>query len=318
MTDSWHSYPKVWNLGHPSVASIFSEPVLVEEKVDGSQFSFGVFDGVLRCKSKSVEIIPGAPEGMFALAVKTADALLGSLREGWTYRAEYLMKPHHNGLAYDRVPRGNIILFDINDGLESYLPREAKEGEAERLGLEIVPCMAASVTKAEAVMAMLDAVSCLGGCKVEGLVFKNYSRFGADGKCLLAKYVREDFKEIQGKAWRVANPSTGDVVTTIAESLRTPARWEKAAQHLRERGALQSSPRDIPELMKEVQRDIEEECAEEIKAALYAHAKKQILRTSVDGLPEWWKRKLLEAQFDKGDRLEEYLKNHDRPQEREP
>ena len=68
--DSWHSYPKVWNLGHPSVDEIFKDDVIVEEKVDGSQFSFGRFqyeDGEtrLRIRSKGCEMILDAPQKMF-------------------------------------------------------------------------------------------------------------------------------------------------------------------------------------------------------------------------------------------------------------
>jgi hypothetical protein len=37
------SYSSIFNLGHKAVADIFKTPVLCEEKVDGSQFSFGVY-----------------------------------------------------------------------------------------------------------------------------------------------------------------------------------------------------------------------------------------------------------------------------------
>lgn len=43
--DSFHSYPAVFNLGHKAIESLLtSGPVIVEEKIDGSQFSFGVDD----------------------------------------------------------------------------------------------------------------------------------------------------------------------------------------------------------------------------------------------------------------------------------
>lgn len=38
---SWHSYPKVWALGHRETKDIFVSDVIIEEKVDGSQFNFG-------------------------------------------------------------------------------------------------------------------------------------------------------------------------------------------------------------------------------------------------------------------------------------
>jgi len=55
--DSWHSYPKVWNLGHPNIAMLFEEDVTVEEKIDGSQFSFGIFHGELKCRSRGQQLM---------------------------------------------------------------------------------------------------------------------------------------------------------------------------------------------------------------------------------------------------------------------
>lgn len=295
---SWHSYPKVYALGHPVLAELFSEPVICEEKVDGSQFSFGVFNGELRCKSKGKELVLDACEKMFEAAVVTSRELAPILHDGWTYRGEYLQKPHHNGLSYDRIPSKHIILFDINNGPEKYLSRAEKEHEAERIGMEIVPCFSAAVTKPEDVADLLNGTkSILGGCQIEGLVFKQYARFAKDGKCLMGKYVREDFKEIQGKQWRIVNPKIGDIVQQLGEMVKTPARWEKAAQHIRERGELVSGPQDIPALLREVQKDIVEEFEEQAKEILWNHARKQILRMAVSGLPEWWKGKLLAAQF---------------------
>ena len=41
--DSWHSFPSVYAVGHAALADLFLDDVIVEEKVDGSQFSFGLF-----------------------------------------------------------------------------------------------------------------------------------------------------------------------------------------------------------------------------------------------------------------------------------
>ena len=50
---SWHSYPSIYNLGHKAVVDILNWPVMVQEKVDGSQFSFGVDDdGSILIRSK--------------------------------------------------------------------------------------------------------------------------------------------------------------------------------------------------------------------------------------------------------------------------
>jgi hypothetical protein len=58
---SWHSYPSIYNLGHRALTDLFSGGlVLVQEKVDGSQFSFGLIDGVVRFRSKGRKSTPRA------------------------------------------------------------------------------------------------------------------------------------------------------------------------------------------------------------------------------------------------------------------
>lgn len=297
-TTSWHSYPSIYNLGHRALNDLFSDPVIVEEKVDGSQFSFGVFGGELRARSKGATLNIDAPEKMFSAGVATAQMLAPNLRDGWTYRGEYLQKPKHNTLAYDRIPALHVILFDINTGEETYLSAEEKAAEAQRLGLEFVPLLHnGMVPDAGVLLALLDRMSVLGGQKVEGIVIKNYARFGLDKKALMAKHVSEAFKEVHQGEWRKANPTRGDIFQELILQYRTPARWGKAVQHLRERGELESSPRDIGKLLKEVQIDVEKECREEIEARLFAYGWEQIRRGLTAGLPDWYKQQLLEGQF---------------------
>jgi hypothetical protein len=301
--NSWHGYPSIYALGHRYITDLLLDPVLVEEKIDGSQFSFGVFTGdngpFLRCRSKGCELNIIAPDNMFKRGVEVAQALQDKLHVGWTYRAEYLMKPKHNALAYDRIPKDHIIIFDINDGHESYLSYEQKAEEAARLGLEVVPKMyEGRIEDIQHFRSLLDTVSCLGGQKIEGVVIKNYSRFGLDKKVLLGKFVSEAFKEVHAREWKAANPTQNDIVQQLVESLKTPARWNKAIQHLREAGQLEDSPRDIGLLIKEIPADIEKEETDYIKQKLFDWAWPHIRRGVVGGMPEWYKELLLAKQFE--------------------
>lgn len=297
ITTSWHSYPSIFALGHRAISELLLDPVLVEEKIDGSQFSFGRFDGELKCRSKGATINVEFPEKMFSLAVETAKSL--NLKDGWTYRAEYLVKPKHNTLAYERTPIKNLIIFDINPAEESYLTYQEKVDEAQRIGLEIVPFMFFGfVENPQPLLDFLSQTSILGGQKIEGIVIKNYNRFGKDKKVLMGKYVSEAFKEVHGGEWRENNPTSGDIIQQIILSLKTPARWQKSVQHLAERGELTDSPKDIGALIKEVQDDIAKECTDEIKDALFSHAMKHIKRGVVGGLPEWYKEILMKKQFE--------------------
>ena len=291
------SYPKVYNIGHPAIDQLFSDPVVVEEKVDGSQFSFGVYGGELKCRSKSKLQELVAPDKMFNAAVETIKELAPLLTDGYTYRGEYLSKPKHNALAYNRIPDKHIILFDINNGPERYLERAAKADEAGRIGLELVPQMFLTEPTLENFMVLIDRTSVLGGQKMEGLVVKNYSRFGRDGKALMGKYVSEAFREVHSREWVKDNPQGKDIVALLTAKYLSDARWAKAVQRLTEAGNLKNEPADIGPLIKEVQADIEAECSDEIAAQLLAWALPNILRGSIKGLPQWYKTKLLEGAF---------------------
>jgi hypothetical protein len=302
VNDSWHSYPSIFAIGHRALAELLLDPVIVEEKIDGSQFSFALLDHddgerVLHCRSKGAQLNMVAPEKMFTEAVEVAKSL--PLTPGWTYRAEYLKKPKHNALAYDRVPTKHLMVFDINTGHEEYMPYAQKVDECARLGLEIVPLVFEGVIEnVEHFRSMIDRDSALGGQKVEGVVVKNYHRFGPDKKVLMGKFVSEAFKEVHAAEWKAANPSRSDIIERLIDSLRTPARWHKAVQHLRERGEIQDSPRDIGLLIKEAQNDVEKECSELIAEKLAEWALPQVMRGVVRGLPDWYKGELLKRQFD--------------------
>lgn len=291
-------YSSPFNIGHKYLEGFWKGTIYASEKVDGSQFSFGLVEGELVCRSRRQQIDLGNP-GMFKLAVHTANDLMEQalLQEGWTYRGEYLSKPKHNTMAYDRVPRGNIILFDIDRGDQDYVTPSGVVDIAANIDLESVPLLETYFTKPnlEDVTALLETESVLGGGKIEGVVLKNYSLFGErDKKIVMAKVVSEVFREKHSKSWKVRNPGQGDFVRTLTEGFATEARWMKAVQHLREAGELQGIPQDIPRVMREIVRDVEEDLREEVVDALYAHFWPQIRRGLTKGAAEWYKRLLAE------------------------
>lgn len=301
-SNSWHSYPKIYALGHRAISDLLLDEVLVEEKIDGAQFSFGLFDDGagnidMRCRSKGAQLNIIAPEKMFTDAVEAVKKL--PLRVGWTYRAEYLKTPKHNTLAYDRIPAKHLMVFDINTGNEEYVSYQEKTEECDRIGLEVVPLIYSGIIEnVEQFRTMIDRQSVLGGQKIEGVVVKNYARFGLDKKVLMGKFVSETFKEIHTGEWRAANPTRTDIIDSLIDSLKTPARWNKALQHLREAGCIDDSPRDIGLLIKETQADAEKECADLISQKLIEWAMPQIRRGIIRGLPEWYKQQLMKLQFE--------------------
>jgi len=257
--------------------------------------------GALFARSRNCQFDENSCDKMFTPAMETAMRLKPLLNDGWTYRGEFLAKPKHNSMTYERVPVGNIIIFDIDRGDQDYLCYQDKLAEADRLGLECVPYIMELTGKFQSIEEMQDILkrqSVLGGTQgIEGFVIKNYQRYGKDKKCLMGKFVSEAFKELHTKEWGASNPNGKDIITVISGSLTTEARWNKAIQHLSENGLLSNEPKDIGLIIHEIQNDIEKECVDDIKDVLFKWAWKDISRKVVSGVPEWYKTKLAEQQF---------------------
>ena len=312
---AWHSPQSIYNLGHPAVKDLFSVPVQVQEKVDGSFFAFGLFATAmndpffddpsleLKIRSKRCVMVADAPEALFKPAVKAVKDRLHLLKSGWQYRGETLVKPTHNALSYDRVPKDNIILFDVSTDEETYLPYEELCAEAKRLDLEVVPQLfAGNINSASELRVYLDSTSILGGQKVEGVVIKPLTpMYGPDKKMLFGKFVSEAFKEVHNSSWKGNNPSQKDIIQRMVEAYAHPNRFNKALIHLREEGQIEDSPRDIGKLIREVPIDILKECEEHIKNALFKQAWPHIQRGITRQIPIWYKDYLMNLQFEKDD-----------------
>lgn len=295
-----HSYCKVMALGHPKIKDVLDGYVYIQEKIDGSQGSFAIDEGgVVAMRSSGAQVFAETADKLFRGMVATALHLAPVLISSAVYRGEVISKLKHNTLTYGRVPKGNFVLFDVEIKPNYFCTNF--EAEAERLGLEHVPVFyrgpGKDVTK-EMLEEFLTRDSMLGGCKIEGVVIKNYDKFGEDGKILTAKYVSPAFVEKHKLAWKGTNPGPQDVIDGLIESLKTEARWEKAAQHLRDRGELKGTLQDIGPLIKEAQSDLEAEEKEAVIKALYDWAWPKIRRGATGGLPEWYKEKLAIAAFE--------------------
>lgn len=306
---------------------LFTVPVQIQEKVDGSFFAFGLYptsaaghitedviqsqedcshlpltvELELRVRSKGAVMIPDAPMAMFRRAVEGVVARKDKLHPGWQYRGECLDKTKHNALAYDRTPTDHVILFDILTDEETYLPYDLLKAEGDRLGYEVVPQLfSGRVDSPEALRRYLDTVSVLGGQKIEGVVVKPLEpMYGQDKKMLMGKFVSEAFKEVHKQAWGESNPTSADILTELGRMYGTPARWNKCIQHLKEAGTIEGNRvQDIGPIIKEIPKDVGMECKEEIQQALWKWAWPTIQRLIIRGFPEYYKEKLLEQQFE--------------------
>lgn len=106
------------------------------------------------------------------------------------------------------------------------------------------------------------------------------------------KYVTEAFKEVHIKNWKKENTGKGKLEVAISQ-YKSEARWNKAVQHLRDDGNLTGTPKDIGGLIKEVREDIIAEEKEHIKDQLWDIYKNDFLQSASNGLPQWYKEKLV-------------------------
>jgi hypothetical protein len=292
-------YPKVLTLGSSYTENALIGEVILQEKIDGSQFGFGINDeGNFVSRSKNVNFLEGVkiPQ-MFQGAVDYTKSKLDVIKrigkEVYFY-CELVNTPKHNTLNYGRVPRNHLMLFD---GLVNgkWLDRKKLTEVADMIEIELVPELKRGKINIEDIKALLTTVSCLGKEIIEGVVIKNYQQtimLGGQVFPLFTKYVREEFKEKNALDWKIRSPRLA--LQDWINGFSNEARWRKAIIHLKEKGKLEQSPRDIGALMKLIQEDIEEEEKEDIKNYLYKVFINDIKRTSIKGFPQWYKDKLLE------------------------
>ena len=289
------SYGKVWPVGHHALAGFFDEPVLIQEKVDGSQFSFGRLDGELKFRSKNKAIFLGENTA-FQPAIDHIISVGAMIHDGYVFRGEFLSKPKHNSLMYARIPMNHIVLFDVTDGSGNQVDVDRW---AQNLVVDAIPNFGThELNSGDDLRVFLEKESFLGGQLVEGVVCKRYNmwdQFGHPAKC---KFVSEAFKETHSKEWKKENPNKGDVLDQIVNSYKSPARWQKAIQHAKEDGWYTGTPQDIGPLLKAIQKDVLEECQDEMAQLIFAWAwKTRISRGVTAGFPEWFKNQILDGAF---------------------
>ena len=290
------TYPKVLAMGTRGTERLLEGAVVVQEKYDGSQFRFGINeDGEIEFASHHQPVFPGAA-GQFEPAVQHILAHEKSVRglgRGNYIYGEYLAKPKQNTIAYERVPAGHMVLFDVFVGGEFVSSMGSLEQIADYLECEAARTMYRGLVTMDDLRAMLSKKPMLGGDMLEGVVIKNYHQhilLGGQVWPLFCKLVNEGFKEkhAANPDWKSGKNREQEYYDTFC----TEARWRKAVQHMRERGELQDAPQDIGPLMKEIHADLLAEETESVKEWLYREHVKDVVRAAQRGFVDWYKGQL--------------------------
>ena len=120
------SYQKIQQPYKEEVKDIYDGYVIIEEKLDGSQFRIEInTDGSINCGSHHQDMVI---DGDFKLGVDNAQHIFANYKPEvkMTIFCEYFKKPKQNTIAYAKLPIHNLIIFDVKRDT-MYLDRVQKE-----------------------------------------------------------------------------------------------------------------------------------------------------------------------------------------------
>lgn len=303
------SYQKILHLGDKMLDRLLEGEVEIQEKLDGSLIRWTIHsDGNIEIGSKRMEFNVNGIEKNF---VEGANAIKEQFKnfaidQGSTITifGEYLKSPKQNTLAYERIPKNHIMVFDVVVSNPIKGDQWMNYGDMKQFselnGFESVPILYQGDGKTinqDFINKLLETKSVLGNELVEGIVVKNKNQYydankypWLSGNWQSGKYVRKEFQE--RNHGEHAGEKSG--IEGLKISYGGAARWNKAIYRLRDEGKLQYNMKDMVVLLEEVKRDIIEEEKENIKEELWNIYNRQILGSAISGLGEWYKQKLLE------------------------
>lgn len=213
------AFPKILHIGNKQISDLFEGVVEITEKVDGSQLGFGKVNGELFIRSKGKEQDLDNPDMMFEKAVEYIKSIEDRLPDNMTFYGEYLNKPKHNTLAYDRTPKNGIALFGVYDSVtREHFGMDVISDWAAKLDVETVPLLFKGETNAQAV---LDGPADIGRL-IKEVRFDITLEEKENIKEELWKIYKDDFMRhaVSGlPEWYKKKLATGDVdVETVKEN----------------------------------------------------------------------------------------------------
>lgn len=201
-------YPRVPHLWRPSVstddlvvaaaerAGWFSEPVTVEEKLDGANVCLWFADDQLQVASRGG---PGARDRAGQLGRLRAwgsqhdTQLRQALDGGWSMYAEWLWLAH--GITYDRLP-ALLVVLDLWRTDVGFARTADRDERAESASLAVPPRLFCGVLSGPTRLRGLVERSRYSSNRMEGVILRR-------GPGQLCKVVRDDYRRRSDDQWSV-------------------------------------------------------------------------------------------------------------------
>jgi len=274
---SHFKYPSIERLDKAVHLFTPETDIVVQEKLDGSNFGFYYKDGEIVFQSRS-RLLGPEPEKMFKPAIDSVLFCLDIAFDKLENYPNYVFYGEAIGTGKIKYTSASkFVLYDVCDReRDSWLTDEEVTALAFRLGLATVHVLYAGKWQGLDHIKSLLGISHYGDVQAEGVVVKAHAlqgmytdkETGETGTFTIPYYmgklVTEEFKEVNKT--RSALHKIDDPVTTIAQQFVTPARIDKAVARLIEQGRTDYQPHDI---IAEVSRDVKKEESDTIKEQLF-------------------------------------------------
>ena len=251
-------YPKIRRVGHEKTRGILDDPtdfVVIQEKVDGSNFRFWLEDGEIRFGSRRVDYVDEKNYEEWAKAIEYIKSKVNpeDLREDFIYVGEFI-RPHTVQYDFDSAPP--FVGFDIlNRWTGDIIHYLISYAEFDSLGLPFINTYfvgEAGLITDVLIEELKKKKSAYGAEVQEGVVLKNYSR-NIFAKSVNPEFL-EDFKKKFGD--KVKPKMTAEA--KVVERFITPARVKKIITQIYEdKGSV--SAEDIPQILRDTVNDMLEE-----------------------------------------------------------
>lgn len=251
-------YPKIRRVGHEKTKGILDDPtdfVVIQEKVDGSNFRFWLEDGEIRFGSRRVDYVDEKNYEEWAKAIEYIKSKVNpeDLREDFIYVGEFI-RPHTVQYDFDSAPP--FVGFDIlNRWTGDVVHYLISYAEFDSLGLPFVNTYfvgEAGLITDVLIEELKKKKSAYGAEVQEGVVLKNYSRN------IFAKSVNPEFLEDFKKKFRDKVKPKMTAEAKVVERFITPARVNKIITRIYEdKGSV--SAENIPQILRDTVNDMLEE-----------------------------------------------------------
>ncbi|KAF0971909.1 hypothetical protein FDP41_009605 [Naegleria fowleri] len=305
--------------------------VYAQEKIDGSQLSFmltNVNDDENKDQALSnqeergprMKLIYRTKKGpisndvFFENAIKGITEIQHLLFPNYIYRGETITRYRHCRVMYGIIPPKSFVLFDVQNDKGNYLLPDEIEMEAKRLGLMCAQIVYRGLLDFEKLKYLCNNTkSQLGGyAMMEGLVVKQYVDHTTmtvdsslktdemdglgDIQMVSFKMVSKRYKETKKAKHLKEEKDVDTKLKTIAQSVCTPSRWEKAMIRYLEEGGDMNHIDLSGILCLEIKKDIIKEENDSIQKLLKECDMEctdgvvdMILEFAVEGVKEWAK-----------------------------